>query len=219
MVNSLVRHDLAWLDPAQVGALEVEPLHHPTVARWIEAGLPAVATRRGQDGQDGAAWLGIPLPPSRGKLRIALRAPVRAVLRARPPLRLAEVVSSAPAVRRGALEALDAEAQGLGILLRVHGSLAWQHLTGEPYLTARSDLDLLLEAGSRWRLGAALRMLQRWEWRTGLVADAEIRLPAGGVAWRELVSGVAQLLVKQEAGVTLLARDELMATLPAGGAP
>jgi phosphoribosyl-dephospho-CoA transferase len=219
MVNDLVRHDLVWLDPAQLGALEVEPLHLQAVAQWIGADLPAVATRRGQGGLDGAAWLGIPLPPSRGKLRIPLRAPARAVARARPPLRLAEAVASAPAARRGALEALDAEAQGLGILLRVHGSLAWQHLTGEPYMTASSDLDLLLEAGSRWRLGAALRMLQLWERRTGLIADAEIRLPAGGVAWRELVSGAAQVLVKQEAGVTLLARHELMAALPAGGSP
>jgi phosphoribosyl-dephospho-CoA transferase len=219
MVISLARHDLVWLDPAQVGALHVEPIHHGTVAQWVEAGRPAVATRRDPGTPAGTAWLGIPLPPSRGKLRIALRAPAGALVRARPPLRLAEVMASAPAGLRVALEELDAEAGGLGILLRVHGSLAWQHLTGEPYVTASSDLDLLLEPGSRPQLGAALRMLQRWELRKGQVADAEVRLPAGGVAWRELLSGVDRVLVKQEAGVTLLARNELLSMLSAGGAP
>ncbi len=219
MVNSPVRHDLVWLDPAQAGALEVEAAFRPAVVRWLASGWPAVAARRVDGTRAGMTCLGIPLPPSRGRARIAFSAPARAMSRRRPPLRLAEVIASAPAERRVALEALHAEAHGLGIVLRVHGSFAWQHLTGEPYVTANSDLDLLLEAGSRWQLGAALRMLQLWELRTGLVADAEFQLPAGGVAWRELVSGAEQVLVKQEAGVTLLARGELMATLPAGGAP
>jgi phosphoribosyl-dephospho-CoA transferase len=219
MVTSLARHDLVWLDPAQVGALEVEPIHRSTVAQWVDAGRPAVATRRDPGAREGMARLGIPVPPSRGKLRIALLAPAGALVRARPPLRLAEVTASAPAGLRAALEELDGEAGGLGILLRVHGSLAWQHLTGEPYVTASSDLDLLLEPRDRSQLGEALRMLQRWELRTGRVADAEVRLPAGGVAWRELLSGAHQVLVKQEAGVTLVARGELLAMLPAGGAP
>lgn len=219
MVNSPLRHDLVWLDPAQAGTLEVEPAFRPAVARWLADGWPAVAARRVDGTRAGMTCLGIPLPPSRGRARIALRAPARAMSRQRPPLRLAEVIASAPPERRGALEALHAEACGLGMVLRVHGSLAWQHLTGEPYVTASSDLDLLLDAGSRWQLGAALRMLQLWELRTGLVADAELRLPGGGVAWRELVSGAGQVLVKQEAGAALMSRDEVMATLPAGGAP
>jgi phosphoribosyl-dephospho-CoA transferase len=219
MTNSPVRHDLVWLDPTQAGALEVEAAFRPAVARWLAAGWPAVAARRAGGTEAGVTCLGIPLPPSLGRARIALKAPARAVASRRPPLRLAEVIASAPAARRGALEALDAEAHGLGIVLRVHGSLAWQHLTGEPYVTASSDLDLLLDAGSRWQLGAALRMLQLWELRTRMVADAEIQFPAGGVAWRELASGAERVLVKQEAGVALLARGEVMAALPVGRSP
>lgn len=218
-MNRPVRHDLVWLDPAQAGALQVEAAFRPAVARWLADGWPVVATRRADGTEAGMTCLGIPLPPSRGRGRIALKAPARALLGARPPLRLAEVIASAPAERREALEALQAEAQGLAIPLRVHGSLAWQHLTGEDYVTAGSDLDLLIEVGSRWQLGAVLRMLQLWERRTGLIADAELQLPAGGVAWRELVSGAERVLVKQEAGVALLARGGLLATLPAGGAP
>jgi phosphoribosyl-dephospho-CoA transferase len=214
MPASVVRHDLVWLDPVRESEFEVEGRHRLAVSGWVAAGWPAVATRRGDGARDGMVWLGIPLPPSRGTIRIALRAPADAVLRVQPALRLAEVIGSAPAERRAALADLHAAAGEAGTLLRVHGSLAWQHLTGEPYMTADSDLDLLLEAESRWQLSAALRMLQLWEKRTGLVADAEIRLPVGGVAWRELASGAAQLLVKQEQGVAMVARGEL----PAGGA-
>jgi phosphoribosyl-dephospho-CoA transferase len=178
-----------------------------------------VAARRTPGAAAGQTCLGIPLPPSRGRARIALRAPATAMLRSRVPLRLAEVLATADLERRPALEQLQADAEALGLVVRVHGSLAWQHLTGEPYLTAASDLDLLLAAGSRWQLSAALRMLQLWERRTGLKADAEMVLPAGGVAWRELAGGAAQVVAKREASVALLSREEALAGLPAGSAP
>lgn len=218
-MNSPARHDLVWLDPAQLGAMELEPEHHAEVARWLAEGRPAVAARRGPCTPADVACLGIPLPPSRGRARIALRAPARALVRTRSPLRLAEVLGAAPPERRAALAQLHDEARGLGIMLRVHGSLAWQHLTGEPYTTDASDVDLLLAVASGWQLGAALRLLLLWERRTGLVADAEVALPAGGVAWRELAGGAAQVLVKREASVALLARAEALAGLPAGGGP
>jgi phosphoribosyl-dephospho-CoA transferase len=189
------------------------------VAAWLAQGRPAVAARRPAGADEALACLGIPLPPSRGRARIPLRAPLQAVVRVGPPLALAEAIPSAPAGQREALRGLHAEAVTLGLLLRVHGSLPWQHLTGEPYLTASSDLDLLLSIGSRWQLSAALRLLALWERRTGLVVDGELRLPAGGVAWRELATGAERLLVKRAAGVDLLSRHELLGALPSGMAP
>jgi hypothetical protein len=63
MVISLARHDLVWLDPAQVGELDVEPIHRSTVAQWVDAGRPAVATRRDPGAPERTVRLGIPLPP------------------------------------------------------------------------------------------------------------------------------------------------------------
>jgi phosphoribosyl-dephospho-CoA transferase len=212
------RHDLVWLDPACAAALRVAGADRAEVDRWLALGWPVVAARRAPGTPEALACLGIPLPPSRGKGRIALQAPVEAVLRRRPPLALDEILESAPPGHREALRELAAEAAALGLQPRVHGSLAWQHLTGQPYADARSDLDLLFAVSSRRQLTGALRMLQRWERRSGLVADAELQLPAGGVAWRELASGAARLLVKQPAGVALMAREALLAPLPAGRA-
>jgi phosphoribosyl-dephospho-CoA transferase len=218
-VNDTARHDLAWLDPSRLGAMEVDAAHRGELARWIRCGWPAVVTRRPPGADAGAVWLGLPLPPSRGRLRIALRAPAGAILRSRKPLELAEALAAVAPDRRAALEALDEEARGLGLTPRVHGSLAWQRLTGEAYTTASSDLDLLLAVESRRQLGAALRMLLLWERRSGLRADAELRLPAGGVSWRELASGARRVLVKGEADVVLLSADLLMAGLPEGCRP
>ena len=212
------RHDLVWLDPARLDALALDPAHRGEVARWLAAGWPLVATRRPPGLAAQVACLGLPLPPSRGRTRIALRAPADAVVGVEKALRLVEALPSAPPDRRGALAALHDQARRLGLTLRVHGSLAWQHLTGQPYLTEGSDLDLLLTVTDRAQLTAALGLLQRWERRTGLTADAEIGLPAGGVAWREVWSGAARLLVKGEDFVALRPRAELLAPLDAEGA-
>jgi phosphoribosyl-dephospho-CoA transferase len=135
-----------------------------------------------------------------------------------PPLRLAEAVPSAPAAWRGAMQSLGAQAHRAGLEPRVHGSLAWQHLTGEPHLTPTSDLDLLLAVKDRGQLEAALELLGRWERPAGVAADVELALPAGGVAWRELASGAAQLLVKGEDFVALRPRAEVIRSLLDGAA-
>ncbi len=91
--------------------------------------------------------LGLPLPPSHGKRRIAVAlAPGELITHAPPPL-LADAATAAPASWRQTIDLL------VRLLLetRTFGSLAWQHLTGLPYLSDGSDLDLL------WPLSSARR--------------------------------------------------------------
>lgn len=224
MAPSPSRHDLVWLDPARAAGLEVEPAWRPEVERWLARGLPAVARRRDGDpgagaGGGAAVALGIPVAPSRGKARIALSAPAGLVLRVEPPLRLATALGSAPAAWRQPLRALDGAARALGVVLRVHGSLAWQHLAGEPWVAGGSDVDLLVDLDRADQVEAALAVLAAWERTAGIRADGELRLPAGGVAWRELASGARQVLLKSDAAARLVPRAAVLAGLAAGGAP
>ncbi len=227
MAPSPRRHDLVWLDPARAGDLEVDAAWRPEVECWLARGLPAVARRReggaAASGSGGAGLaLGLPLPPSRGKARIALLAPPAAVVRVAPPLRLAEAVGSAPPSWRQPLRALDGAARALGAVLRVHGSLAWQHLAGEPWIAGGSDVDLLVDPGSPARVGPLLELLASWERTAGIRADGEVRLRGGGVGWRELASGARLVLLKADASARLVSRAAALAglaALPGGGAP
>ena len=222
MAPSPSRHDLVWLDPVRSAGLVVEPAWRPEVERWLDRGLPAVARRRDRDPGAGSGTdvaLGIPLPPSRGKARIALTAPAGAVARVDPPLRLATALGSAPPAWRQPLRALDGAARELGVVLRVHGSLAWQHLTGEPWVVGGSDVDLLVDLDRAAQVEGALTLLAAWERTAGIRADGELRLPGGGVAWRELASGARQVLLKSDAAARLVPRAAVLAGLAAGGAP
>jgi phosphoribosyl-dephospho-CoA transferase len=77
---------------------------------------------------------------------------------------------------------------------RVFGALLWQHTTGLPYLTARSDLDLL------WSISDERSAPRSWSGCSGLTRspvrlDGELELPDGaGVNWRELAQSVASQL-------------------------
>jgi phosphoribosyl-dephospho-CoA transferase len=175
----------------------------PLVATWAERGWPLVV-RRPLCGEAGLA-LGLPLPPALGKRRLSFLVEPSAVLSIEPPPRLADTVPVAPAAWGPTLHrllALDPET-------RTFGSLAWQHLTGLPYLSPTSDIDLL------WRLdGSAERLL------AGLAAidrDAPMRLDGecigpGGVAvqWRELAGDAPEIMVKSLRDVALVSRAALL---------
>ena len=98
---------------------------------------------------------------------------------------------------------------------RVFGSLAWQYLTGEPYVSDRSDVDLLWRPSDIGELRQGMEMLLDWEGRFGLRVDGEIELPDGtAVAWRELAMGPRTVLVKATAGVALRPLAELLRLFP-----
>ena len=192
---SLRRHDLVFLSAEawralleQRGDLAGEAL----LVGWVERGWPLIA-RRPLPGEMAGLPLGLPLPPSHGKRRLALTLPRDAVQSIAPPPPLRAASSVAPASWLPTLErllALDAD-------VRVYGSLAWQCLTGLDYLTARSDLDLLVglpSAGEAPRLIAELAAIER---SAPMRLDGElVRHDGAGVNWRELREGATEILVK-----------------------
>ncbi|KAG1314871.1 hypothetical protein G6F62_013852 [Rhizopus arrhizus] len=84
MPERLPRHTLVWLSAHAAWQADIAA-HEARLANWFAQGLPAIVARRAADDADPRLRLGVPLPPAEGKLRLALRVPVRDVLRTAPP--------------------------------------------------------------------------------------------------------------------------------------
>lgn len=208
----LRRHDLVRLTPAgwqQALAQHDDPLVQRSLAHWSTHDWPAVVATQGCDrALDDDVVLGVATPPAWGLRRITLRI-------AAAELRRGEI--EFPRWNDGAREmpladplrsALDIGLAGHAGAVRVYGSFGWQQLTGLPYVTDGSDLDLLLEA-----IGA----VQADEMVSALAAvniarprlDGELCFGAGSaVAWREWAdwrSGrVDRVLVKRLCGACIV---------------
>lgn len=214
------RHDLAWLTPrgwerASAGA---PASARDAIANWGRAGWPAVVTRAHADLGPGRVALGIALPPlpaDGSKPRIALSCGAEDIDRTGPALALADAIDAAPSGWRKALTALDEEAADAGLALRVYGSLAFQALTGQAYVTARSDIDLLLHPATALGYRHALALLARHA--RMLPLDGEIVFGGGrAVAWKELAGaqhGQVRVLSKSLQGIALVTLDSLLASL------
>ena len=217
----LRRHHLAWVDPAGWQQHLVEKLpapYLPIVQEWFEQRRPAVVCRQEPATPSGAIRLGIPLSPQRGRSRIALVIDNGALRDSQPPPMLTRVTLDAPSAWQAPLRHLAAAAAVLELSLRVYGSLLWQYLTGEQYVTDQSDVDLLFTARDDMQLQSALALLLQWERESGLRLDGELLLADGaGVAWRELLRADGRVLVKHMTAVQLLTRAEVLNNL--GEAP
>jgi len=211
------RHDLAWLGPRWREALlqPLAPLDEAAVAAWADHDRPAVVRRLEAEAPAGAVALGVALPgPGR---RLGLLVTADAVVRRTGPLRLRDAAASAPEAWRAPLAALDAALDAVGTPVAVFGSLAWQHLVGEPYLHPASDVDLLLRPRDGAALWAGLDVLAGRDGR-GVRLDGEVHLGGGrAVAWRELAGRPARVLVKSARGVGLVPLDEALGLLAEGG--
>jgi malonate decarboxylase holo-[acyl-carrier-protein] synthase len=209
MHERAARHSMVHAAPmawAELLAARPDMAREPLLAGWADAGFPLVVRRPACGDEAGAIPLGLPLPPAHGKRRIGLSLPPRAILRSGPPPLLREAAASAPSGWR----AVVADLVRLDPQVRVFGSLAWQHLTGLPYVIAGSDIDLLWSLPPAACIGRLLTGIGAIERRAPMRIDGEILGPPGGVNWREMWSG-GDVLVKSNRGVRLMAQTEFFA--------
>ncbi|NIE61775.1 MULTISPECIES: malonate decarboxylase holo-[acyl-carrier-protein] synthase [unclassified Burkholderia] len=208
----LRRHTLVTLTAAGWGAafardpaLAADPL----VQAWAERGWPLIVRRASPDEADaGRVPLGLPLPPSAGKRRIALNAAVDALAKVSLLPALSDVLAAAPDAWRTALRELDALGARYGVQGRVFGSLAWQALTGEPYLGASSDLDIAFPLPDPASLAPLLDGLAAIDARAPMRIDGELlRDDGAGVNWRELHTRQPEVAVKTAITVELMPAD------------
>lgn len=225
----LHRHALVWARIATADdAIDCAASDRATVTQWLAAQRPLIVRRQPASARRDHVALGLPLPPSAGKRRIALTLRVDAIARTRAPPALDAVIPRAPRRRRGPLSRLRDSAEGAGIELRVFGAFAWQMLAGITYVTRSSDLDLWWRPASPAQLDAGIALLAAWERASGVRADGEIVFgDDDAVAWREWHERAAhaRVLVKRLDAVRMAARSELLAlvgrasaTLGTGGA-
>lgn len=211
MAEALARHSMVKVSAAGWTAVMKrypELASEPIIAGWANAGRPLVVRRPACSHTAGLVPLGLPLPPSHGKRRIAISLTAADIVASAPPPLLAKAATAAPAAWRETIERL------LELLpeTRSYGSLAWEHLTGLSYLSDGSDLDLLWPLPSADHAGALLSGIARIAKQAPMRLDGEITGPAGGVQWRELTGTDAdEILVKGTAGVTTTTRAAFLA--------
>lgn len=208
----LRRHTLVTLTAAGWrAAFARDPLlaADPCAQSWAEHGWPLIVRRASPDeAAAGRVPLGMPLPPSAGKRRVALNVSADALATVGPLPALADVRGAAPDAWQPALRELDALGARCGVPGRVFGSLAWQWLTGETYLGASSDLDLVFPLPGADRLAPLLDGLAAIEARAPMRIDGELlRDDGAGVNWRELQARLPEVALKTATGVELVSAD------------
>jgi len=179
----------------------------PLVLRWAENGWPLVVRRwrAGETAQPSMLPLGLPLPPSAGKLRLHLCAHREDVLAIAPPLAMSLAIDAAAPPWRPTMASLVRLAAMHDVRARVFGSLAWQSLTGLQYVGADSDLDLLMPLVRGTDLAALVKELAAIESRAPMRLDGEVVRPDGtATTWRELRAGAGVVLVKTQRSALLM---------------
>jgi phosphoribosyl-dephospho-CoA transferase len=216
------RHDLVWLSDRgwQRARATLPATCHGAIDIWRQARWPAIVRRADAGQLPGQLSIGIALPPGRAggaKTRIGFRVPASDIDKVLPPLSIAQVIDAVPASWGPLLATLERQATGRGLAIRVYGSVALQALTREPYLTAASDIDVLLHPVTRAQLYRGLDLLSFHA--SALPLDGEIVFPgAQAVAWKELsgalsAAGGSRVLVKEIHGVSLATASALLATM------
>ncbi len=205
------RHRLVYLDPARWDKiLATHPTLQavPVVVDWVAAGHPLIARRPICEDMAGLVPLGLPLPPSLGKQRLAVAVPPDAMLSDAPPPLLAEAKRTAPTAWQETIAALVA----LAPETRCFGSLAWAYLTGLPYLSETSDLDVIWQVANGDDAARLAAALVRVDTDAPMRLDGEIVTPTGlAVQWREFASDAREILAKTADGNRMIARAELFA--------
>ncbi len=209
------RHDLAWLTgPGWDSVHRAHPdLATSPVARlWAERSWPLIG-RRALLGERTGVALGLPLPPSADRRRIAVLVAPDAIAATSPPPALADAMAAAPAAWHDTLARLVDIARRHGATARVYGSLAFQAITGLGYLTDRSDLDLLIEVAPGTDLGALATALAAAAAGSPMPVDGELVGPSGAaIKWREVLTTDGLLLIRTSDGLSLGGADRLFGT-------
>jgi phosphoribosyl-dephospho-CoA transferase len=213
------RHDLFRIDLSHwqaLAAMQGEGTRACWLREWWSRDWPVIVRRDDSESSPDSVAVGVPLPPSCGKLRVALHVPRAAVAARLPPVLLADCRHAAPPRWGKVLNQLEALGDATAIAPGVCGSLLWQHLTGLTYLHVASDIDVLWQVTSLSQARAIAGALPEIEHRTGVRIDGEILSARGwGVHWREFGTLAPEMLVMTRSSAQLRSRADVFEHLDA----
>ncbi|ABR89263.1 malonate decarboxylase epsilon subunit [Janthinobacterium sp. Marseille] len=216
------RHKRIWLSSRgwQRAAAAVDKVHLPDMERWAANDWPLVVRRSDVGFEVESLAVGLALPPdadSGRKVRIPLSVHPNDVARHETPLAFVHAASALPLAWQPAFADLSHELTAAQLEFRVYGSVALQAMTGLPYVTATSDIDILFYPCTHAQLQQGLHLLQLYA--QSLPLDGEIVFPSGhAVAWKEWVEAVkspdkVKVLVKSMRTVNLMDVTALLSEL------
>jgi phosphoribosyl-dephospho-CoA transferase len=182
----------------------------PLLQDWATLGRPLIVRRRGPLDGDGVP-LGLPLPPSAGKRRIAVEMRAAAIVSVSPLPSVSDVLGAAPVAWQPCLRELTDLARAYGVRAGVFGSLGWQWITGLTYLGPQSDIDIAWTLPRRDQLEQFLGCLADIDARAPVRLDGEfVRADGAGANWRELHAGGTELALKTASQALLYARADFI---------
>lgn len=200
------RHDLLFLDRFELP----ENPDGVLIARWLEAGRPAIVRRPGIAFGGEGVHCGIPLPAENGKRRIAFIAPMSSIMSHSGLPELEKCLRLLPQERQLQLSELLDSCRNGNFNPEVFGSLAWQHLTGLNYLHEDSDIDLRFRVRDSRELERLAAILRGFRQPCAELCDIEVELWNGmAFSWREFMLESSQLMMKTVNDVFLIKKTSL----------
>jgi phosphoribosyl-dephospho-CoA transferase len=184
------------------------------VKQWLSEGRAFVCPR--QNLRSDLMQLGLVFVDGGIKHRAFIQARYQDVLRGDSPHRLEDVLDmfakSEADVLRGLVETLNSA----GLPIYVFGSVAWEKISGKPYRTDKSDLDLLCDVETFLDLRIVIDAFNAADINLPFNIDGEIRFVNDDCAnWREVSAALGhhdemEVLVKGETGVFMSTLDKLL---------
>jgi len=201
------RHSFVWVDKdcdqldKVVGESSSDSLE--IFGNWVAQGRPLIIRRPCLSQDERFLCVGLALPPSPVKRRLAYRIPVSTISRIDEPPYWNLCNAKADFGTNNSIVAIQQTTDNLRLPLRAFGSYAWEHLTGLPYTTSSSDVDLLIciEDQQGWRhFNASMREIGRADRRI----DLEIMMNRNAsFNWREYEATGLRMLFKSNDAVWL----------------
>lgn len=222
-IRRFQRHDLVWLSAmawSEIRARQPENLS-ALLRTWQVSEWPLEVRRRDVDADEDRVCISITPPPSSQPLsKIASCVRQVHILEHQSALALSSVVETAPECWREQLRNLIRDALQQQIKFRVYGSLAWQYLTGQPYMSEQTAIEILFIPRTTEQLIAGMRLLTHHAKTMPLAG--EMTFPSGhAVAWKEWTyfpsettpSDDIRVLVKHVEQVRVMSQRALLASL------
>lgn len=184
------------------------------VRQWIAEGRPFVCPRQNLRSND--LQLGLAFVDGGVKHRAFIQASYQDILRGDSPYKLEETLDIFSQSEAEVLRTLDEELKAAGLPVYVFGSVAWEKISGRPYRTSKSDLDLLCDVATLQDVRLVTKAFASADRKLPFNIDGELRFANDDCAnWLEVKAALGhhdemEILVKGETGVYLSTLDSLL---------